>query len=295
MSQNILNDYNERTNLDTNTCDEITERTESITRCYHLKDFAKIIQNHNQSSGISNKQIVNYNINLEHLLNSHLNLLQEHQTDHDFESVSAILGDCDISKCNIFHTILNNRTTMQSDGKLDKLEMVLCEIMNSIHCYYYHSFDMGHRPSNQQTSDHTSKYAQLSNHISNCDITHITNKSDKLSKMYCFGYLFDYGFGGEWDEDVDHSHAISVRQHYYSLKEEMINNGLTIEQFNVVFTKAELHFNSVYCRKLYPLQREMSIDNTNRMWLFNKKYLLCLMIYCNFDNLQKRFSKTYWE
>ena len=102
------------------------------------------------------------------------------------------------------------------------------------------------------------------------------------SNKYSFGYQMKYGYDGE--QLREHPPPIQVFAKYVSLKQELITNSImTIEstRFTTEYIKAEQHFNSEHRRRHY---HQMTLEHT-----------LALMMYCNFDALQRAFTRTYYE
>eukprot|EP01084_Bolivina_argentea_P152494 266008_1 len=116
------------------------------------------------------------------------------------------------------------------------------------------------------------RYQQLSSQLNEQ-----TDEKMIDQKKYNFGTSFEYGYNGEI---CGH---ISVSPKYSSLKEELTNNHivrLNIVQFNMQYAKAQIVFNSYYRKRLY---FKMCIEN-----------IVSLMFYCNYDQLQFQFSRTYY-
>eukprot|EP01084_Bolivina_argentea_P269999 459001_1 len=137
--------------------------------------------------------------------------------------------------------------------------------------------------------------------------------------LFSFGYKFIYGYDDEdptdfskfLDSDFKHetvkalspidfssrdksskkwSGSVAVTQKYCDLKQELTNNKIsimTLEQFNHEYKKAQSHFNTDYCKSNF-ISQHSTVP-------FDLQYLLSLMVYCNYDQLQYNFSKTYRE
>eukprot|EP01084_Bolivina_argentea_P065303 119028_1 len=248
------------------------------------------------SLNMKDNDIKSEDINL--LVNDYIHLMQQHDQDEQFEEILKLLGTCDISSCVAFKRNYRNRNLKNNDNNKDCEENACRQIIDKIHCYYCHCFDVGHRLSikekliinNEINFNKThnilqtkwkklnnnihqpSKYNQLNIESENKNNTHETITQDNIYKLGC---LFDYEESGYY---------IPVRPKYSSLKDEIINNEisiLTIEQFSTEYQKAIKNFVSYYRKQKYPY--------------FTIEYLLVLMIYCNYTKLQYEFSKTYRE
>eukprot|EP01084_Bolivina_argentea_P009643 17991_1 len=194
--------------------------------------------------------------------------------------------------------------------------------MDKIHCYFFQCYDIGNRLS---IKDKEKIHVDVDNVNENQAGTFINQQLLKINQLLCakrekythiwqrmhqrvnkkynqlftddkqqniddemfsFGYHFQYGDDDEEfdDYELQTQEKRLVFAKYQSLKEEITSNDIfvmSIKQFNNEYKKASLHFHSYYCKQQFP-------D-------IKTKYLLSLMIYCNFSELQFEFSKTYRE
>ena len=151
--------------------------------------------------------------------------------------------------------------------------------------------------------------------------------------LYSYGYSFIYDDIVPQDDDYSETIFQNVNPKYLTFKSELLNNTksvLNIKMFHQEYKKAMIHYHSVggrhyidthtkqtqvgrkevlirtyqddgrtsYCsqgRNLYRFSNGrvtqlVDIIETS----FMKEYHVCaLMIYCNFDKLQREFTKTY--
>eukprot|EP01084_Bolivina_argentea_P281968 482552_1 len=281
-------------------------------------------------------------------------LMNKHNTDEEFEVIfNALGGFCDVNNCKAFQRNYRNRCNLNINHYNDKYKQSTYQILDKIHCYYMHTFDLGYRlhqeerdkvakmchNENTYFSDHynknvteyyfkmkeeytqfeksdqnnhkqlpinvkiqtinelvttkrnalynvnmlnnriCAKYSSLTNHFDNKQIDSTNNTLVIQNTIYSSGIPFKYGYT---DEQTS-KNAIIVTAKYSSLKDELIMNNIStisIEQYDTEYSKAKIHFACHYRRKRY---RFMKIE-----------YLLSLMIYCNFDSLQNRLTKTYY-
>eukprot|EP01084_Bolivina_argentea_P184823 318779_1 len=230
------------------------------------------------------------------------------------------LGSCDVGKCQIIQRNFRNRqqngntiTAQMIYGIKDNNEHTLIDIatyqiFDKIHCFYQHGYEIGNQVSTfdryllqkqittlqeilQRNSQDIEKSKDLMNKIikryTRYNQFHSTTHADSKQKesitdpFYHFGTEFTYGYKSEQRLTVG-SKGTPVSAKYSSLKSEMTMNKLSImitQQFNIEHSKAQIHFNSHYRKKKYA----------------NLKFdcVLSLMIYCNYDQLQYEFSKTF--
>eukprot|EP01084_Bolivina_argentea_P052974 97252_1 len=245
------------------------------------------------------------------ILNDYLHMLEMHGSVDDIESIHNQLDGCDINYCNVFRRNYKNKN-------LSIFESAYQQIFDKIHIYCHHSFDIGYRLSKMdrdqveksnlklKNADHNSwlihpssrkvheilqqKHTMMSDQCNTLLQTRTGKKNDQIKDVknndrYNFGQLFNYGHMFEKDPTSNKpSDVYPIKAKYGSLKEELLSNKIAViakQQYQNEYKKATLHFNSPYRRKQY---KRISLQ-----------CILSLMIYCNFDVLQFKFSKTYRE
>eukprot|EP01084_Bolivina_argentea_P111071 198283_1 len=236
------------------------------------------------------------------ILNDFIYLLLHHNSDEEFYYLYHVLGDgCDANECQRFKRRYGDKHQCINTE-------LITDILDKVHCFYAHTFDIGYRVKNANRScvnqpnsqeifdilkDETivklTQALRIKNNLCKAGQSkvRISNKYNTMpediesnDEHYCFGVSFCYEqFNYDHDTNIMH-----VFPKFQSLKEECIQNDicvLSVEQFNNENDKAMLHFNSDYRKEEYRL---ISIE-----------HILSLMMYSNFDHLQYEFSKTYRE
>eukprot|EP01084_Bolivina_argentea_P300304 517780_1 len=295
----------------------------NVSRCGYTQ---RMIKNMNQCIRHRYQQddhIVE-SINISEMLNDYLHLLHLHDDDEALEFISTQLMFCDIIKCDII--IRRNKVNITINQSSIFLHLRR-SILDKIHCYYHHCFDMGYRLSqkernainitqmelkldndesfssycNSETLIHTTKILSKKHKVNNSmsNNNRLNQKYNSLfgckkqNDMYSFGSTFYYGYNGE----STHSTATKlVTKKYGSLKEELISNEvarIAISQYELEYEKATLHFNSNYCKQKFIPYNQPLQGKYNVTWRFCFEHVLSLMIYCNYTQLQYEFSKTY--
>eukprot|EP01084_Bolivina_argentea_P110078 196614_1 len=260
------------------------------------------------------------------ILNDYLHLLWNHGSEQ-FEFVVQQFESCDIMKCSIFRR--NARDRQDVTPTIDTKRSVYQEIMDKIHCCFLHCFDVGNRLSIEEKNainESDEKHAETKNdevqsvsariiqmnEILLCKrtlcknvLSHLNNrmccKYDQLisennifintEKIYSFGISFKYGY----DEEPEMKNDVFVKPKYSTLKAELISNiisKINILQFNNEYAKASIHFGSYYCRAMLN-SRKRRYNSYDRDLTI--ECILSIMIYCNYDILQSKFSRTYRE
>eukprot|EP01084_Bolivina_argentea_P236051 397023_1 len=294
-----------------------------VSKCSHWIQLQQIIKRYNAFNNSNKSHFHGDDIDILVIINNYLHLMGAHKSDKEFEFITNCLGSCEIKKCECFAR--NNTRRLSCYVKKDipqnnsTEDMVCTQVMDKIHCYFQHTYDTGkkltivekqliHNAINLNCSKdsenivnkimletnkilapkrHSNKVSEAMKQKFN-QLQNEEHKNQGDDPVYSFGYSFDYGYNNEWrwaSRPVRET-AINVSQKHLSLKEELTTNLISIisiENFNIEYQKAKIYYSSAYCR-----------TNTNKH-KFKLEMLLCLMIYCNFTELQYQFSKTYRE
>eukprot|EP01084_Bolivina_argentea_P149322 260859_1 len=201
-----------------------------------------------------------------------------------FDSIYELFGgQCNTTKCNFFRRNCSQRHMEKQQKRYTARQQIIC----NIHCYYRHYFDINYKLSTneKETMKHMQSVNQLIDEKTKLNV--LRNRFNKKYNHYSFGFKFKYGYDGE--ELRGYSEYICVTAKYATLKEELTSNPiatLSMEQFSHEYNKALIYFSSQYCKKRFLVQNK---------WLFLVEYIISLMVYCNFTELQYLFSKTYRE
>eukprot|EP01084_Bolivina_argentea_P245169 410545_1 len=216
-------------------------------------------------------------INIDVVLNDYLYLLQHYNNENEFEYIFGKLGGlCEMNSCNVFKRNFRNRKLENNlDNQMIKFAFKQ-QIMDKIHCYYRHCFDVGYQINwaerqivANSITDHkmndefdeflvNSRLPEINKLLHNKkklfqNITSSTvkytdlesnNGSDDL-KLYSFGFKFIYGYDGEYGYKRDTGDFVYVYPTFPSLKNELTQNDIStisIEQFNNEYKKAQIHF-----------------------------------------------------
>lgn len=255
-------------------------------------------------------------------MNKYMENTQTHNINVQHQDINLMeaLNDCDITKCRIFRSNHLNRNIFSNININNNIMDQLREcILNKIHSYFAHCFDIGHRLSikdremidNKICDEQKMKYIENndtsfdeylidphlieSNKIlkskreSHQNISDQFNRNDKFNQLNddlhdekaCGTFKMGVLFRYGYDGESEDS-ILLVRPKYVSFKEELTTNSIStisVKQFNVEYLKAQLHFRCNYRKQNYS---KLFIEN-----------ILSLMLYCNYTQLQYEFSKTY--
>eukprot|EP01084_Bolivina_argentea_P024082 44934_1 len=316
--------------------DDVCQRND-ISNCIALKRIIPILKyyHHNYNKFISLHKYLD--ASKTHLLSDYHHILDKHLNDDKcsqancnaqfakiYELILKKSGlSCDINKCKIF--VRNNRDIENSKQRItdcdDQNLAVYIDILDNIHCYFFHSVDIGCRIIN---SNHT-------NQIHDTDMIHIksllASKRDFMEKVrgrhrklynrfttkltqnknmnaelkipehdinddiqYDFGQRYNY-----WS----HWNGNNVSKKVYSsIKEEVLfNNMVTIshEIWSDAMQKAtEQQTRSEWVKrkicKHVPDEYRRSTKEGQKMGI---NHILSIILYTDFDELSRKFSETF--
>eukprot|EP01084_Bolivina_argentea_P132463 233758_1 len=289
----------------------------NIKHCSYFNKLKQIMMDYKNDTSKNDKNITN-------IIDYYLHILKTH--DADFDYIVSQLGSCDMVNCSMITTNIQNQQIENSD---DIYDSVYTEIMNKIHCYFVHCYDIGNmltfaereeiftvdkeeKDSDMLVNKRLIKMHKILKTRKNRCYLRTTTRYRQLSKLeevksnddydnlYSFGIVFEYGFAEEHNGDIfaedkkwRTDNMVSVNPKYLSLKKELLSNSLSIitkRQFCSEYKKASIHFESRYCKTKYR-PYILQRDDINKH--ITVQHLLSLMVYCNFDTLQYHFSKTY--
>eukprot|EP01084_Bolivina_argentea_P023139 43104_1 len=198
---------------------------------------------------------------------SYLHLISMHNNTDDFEYIFNKLGICSVDQCDIFkrHQSRRIKTAISTEVKQN--------IIDKIHCYYYHSFDIGHRFTSKEqqllnmvdkqkrlktlykilSSKHsvyrsTQKLNKYVSHFSNLSTTQVTERKTESNQGIKKYTTYSYGTEFVYTKTWGNNRGI-INKKYETLKEELTHNEisvLAVEQFQNEFQKGIINFNTCY-------------------------------------------------
>eukprot|EP01084_Bolivina_argentea_P167888 291251_1 len=332
-----------------------------LTECFGLKRIRTVLDKYN--SYISQQQQLNeisieptnllcYDKNYDDvkLMNDFNHLLFNHC--HQFEDIYNILCNdqqpCDLLKCPIVRR--NNRNRLiETQPLYFGGHIVRQQLIDRIHSYYFHSYDIGYKFKQNQLVIHEDSEDCKVQHDDDLDRTvlsmkefisskhksysHITelrrlsNVTNKFSmKMYEQKYESEYSYGYRyfyWEHyknnfaTKDDIHFLAgtklgdqpsantgqrlyewyIRKKSSNFKQEMLNNeicGITASFWSQLEQKSKIMVLTEVARKLWcPRQRSAVFYGMKFGQLITQNHLIGMMIYCNSDLLQRKFTATF--
>eukprot|EP01083_Nonionella_stella_P050147 133485_1 len=301
------------------------------------------------------------------LINDFHHLVQKHRAN--FEGIYDTLikecnhGDvCNLKGCVPLRRNHRNRHRLRTEAvEINKLyfnhdidqDISLQQILDKIHCYYFHTFDIGYKHTTKDMKkilQRANRHAELKSDDDDyvtfdgaivelasdirarkrCyedveGLEEVSNNSLKFSSLSdgSYGIGLRYNFGVRFlywpyyedkvamrDPALPHTqlvvpdnnghmlYQLYIKPKFTNIKDELLNNSIcTISerQWNILLCKAKGHaytetIRSIACYvdnalEIYELQMEQC---------FSIHHVIAFMVYCNFDILQGKFSKTCW-
>eukprot|EP01084_Bolivina_argentea_P311828 539811_1 len=306
--------------------------SDNINNCQHLKQLIEFLKKSN------NDDIQTDIENVPDILADYLHFVECHsKKEHDaFEFIFNNLSFCNINKCPMFDRIYRDRNKMNTEVTevtevTEHLDHSYSDIMDKIHVYFCHSYDMRYRlTGDQQTLISNAKLPDFLDTDEKKSIesksvcrylvnplltkmrqtlppkqhidTHVISRnykkynqvfSNQNNQHYCFGFHFKYGYDGEKRLTLQPKEIISVVKHYDNLKTELLDNDFYILTIS--------QFNNEYTKAIMHFDspycknkfRPFSYPMNDQKYFIDIDIILSLMIYSNFTDLQYELSKTY--
>eukprot|EP01084_Bolivina_argentea_P257012 432908_1 len=249
-------------------------------------------------------------IDIKSSLDDFLHLLAFHNSAEEFEKIYKKLnGNCENKNCDKFNRLFTNQYLRDFEHT----------ILDKIHCYYRHSYNNGLRLSVKQRNIlqnsitdeknnclSSNRLTKMNEIISQCSLSDISvnwkhNKFTQLdshskndSKQFSFGYQIEYKNDRIYIWDIsmlecprivvpNQLYKTILKAKYATLKEELTCNQIitvSIDQFESEYKKAKIHLKTYYCKNVLSITRDLL------------QSVLAVMMYCNYTDLQFKFSKT---
>eukprot|EP01084_Bolivina_argentea_P290311 498630_1 len=113
----------------------------SIENCEHVQLIVHILTQYHQYHQYDTYEYMLPYINISDTLTDYIHLLQTHDIDNEFKYIVDQIKFCDIKLCNGY--LRNNR--YRNNLTKNKVSNVSLEILDKIHCYFMHNYDIGAR------------------------------------------------------------------------------------------------------------------------------------------------------
>ncbi len=220
------------------------------------------------------------------LLEDYHHLIHNHSLE--FEEIhNKLFTTCNMKSCqNIVRNhrnrnIESNRCKIYYEYK-NRMEVITQQILDQIHCYVYHIFDM-------QRVINRDYFRSTINENNNKFMSDIDSDSDN-DNMYSFGVRFYYDCdkykdNNKFDLQYNKGYRYNdwfIPKKYANLKTELLQNKICVIRkpyYKDLYFKAKEYLKSKHVLKFC---RNIAHE-----------YLVSIMVYCNCNKFQNEFTKTF--
>eukprot|EP01083_Nonionella_stella_P084152 232891_1 len=155
-----------------NSENEYDQTCDSVENCAYLQRLCKALQFYQSNKESNHKAFLNYFssqhydlllTDYHHILNHHLEQKSLIDTQHEFElihnTIIRSIDHCSLDQCNKFKRNNRNRSKLKVDPSLTDAKIrFYTDTLDTIHCYFVHSYDIGFRlKSDQIKTDDTQR------------------------------------------------------------------------------------------------------------------------------------------
>eukprot|EP01084_Bolivina_argentea_P123749 219285_1 len=301
-----------------------------------MKRYAAYIDTNNtkQQRLCIDRDVYGNNYNSVDLLNDFNHLSQYHA--HHFEEIYKKMNHkiyknnvCILSQCFSIrrhhrdrNKISNNEATLNDLYFIDE-DVVSQQLLDRIHCYYFHAFDTGFKlneSEKQYVIGEQNKSKDECHKILASKLLMSRNQKDRsqrykrqsrdrftnLSK-YNYGHRFyywsKYQHYKQRQDPVSYQNVTEsfinywyIKSKYNSMKSELLKNSIcyiSLNQWQTLLNKAYCHLatkraKSIYCsRKASAEWYDMKYDR-----LLTMDHVIAMLVYCNYTVLQSKFTDS---
>eukprot|EP01084_Bolivina_argentea_P283875 486304_1 len=345
------NDDEQKQNIKTN-----KEYQSNIKECKSIKECISINRIIKWLIDISQIDILKTNMfnanNYKYLINDFHHILLVHLndkyptaiTENEFLNIYDYMMDSIQNKCTFNECMSQKRNNRNREKQniclsskknknancmnIDKEHECLVDLIDNIHTYFFHSYDVGFRiPSNQlniHCDDHENKQQVIMTKLkqiikqkrkfqrtTNCKfITTFDDNNGNNGKTdgdeqknvdcngdviasYSYGHRYTYWKNQWWDDQND---AVYIQNKYYHLYEEITNNKIHCidkKEFEITKNKSHKLIHSHHCKKLIADEHACEFYNIKQGRKISVEHIMALCLYTSYDSLSKKFSETF--
>eukprot|EP01084_Bolivina_argentea_P246735 412870_1 len=274
-----------------------------VAHCRSVQSICKILKLYDNSNTNNISELFNkINYSFGSLLNDFSHLLSFHDSEEEFDRIHQLLnqntmhmlyGDCKIYMRHSrrrYMSITEEKHQFNHDDTFTNDKDTIQYILDKLHAYYYHSYDTLLRYKWQSNTLDQNKQimnlhklmkiqSQKDNFINNNKFSSNLNLEKNSNNIYSFGQRFEY--------DIDEKNEWLITPIYDGIKQELIDNkicSISFNIYNIEYSKCIHYSKSDHVKSLKNrIQNEELIIN----------HILSLLIYCNCDQYQNKWSSTF--
>eukprot|EP01084_Bolivina_argentea_P170993 296261_1 len=297
----------------------ISECRISFSNCISVAIIAEMLKQYSTN----NDKLSHTNTDNTNLINHFNHLVSCHYKQ--FEEIYSYFNEyiyenkiCHLTLCKSFRRNRRNRSEIsQNERILTKMysnpsQMVSKQVLDRIHCYFFHSLDIGFKISKKQKNNVplNANWFKQNKHYK------ISKKKFNTLKSYVCGWRYFYwpfyrnnkgkvdqilfSKGNNRYKATTDGYKLSdwyIAQKYSSLKEELLQNHIchiNETQWNNLCATAYIHSQTSTAKDMACSENKFTQCYGIKRWdRITKQHLISLMVYCNFDFLSHKFSETY--
>eukprot|EP01084_Bolivina_argentea_P264006 447061_1 len=252
----------------------------------------------------TNEDINEKNYNVATILDDFNYILEHHDSEQNFNKIHNTLTSKNkhshYKQCKVYSRYNSRRRERIISSRKPHIEMKVEEhtkpqseltmILDKIHSFYYHSYDTSLRSLPNESTDNI----QTLKNRRNKDLSLQIIENNKFNSKFnidknAYGYEQNeniFSFGQRFEYDNKESDWF-VEPKYETVKQELIDNDIiciSIDIYNINYEKHIKYMKTNYIKR-------MQNRNKSKQLLYD--YILTLLIYCNCDNFQNKWSESF--
>eukprot|EP01084_Bolivina_argentea_P290928 499892_1 len=281
-----LSDTTKKSELDSELCASLIDNNSenelcanNIYKCVAKHRIIDVLLNHLQE-----EKHICYSIT--NILNDFQHLLKHHDEDEEFHSIHKNLTENDHhqtnDQCEIYSRYYQRRREYDNDIKNND---VMSNILSKIHSFYFHSYDTGLRAIGEDKIMKRKRKVrdnELSKFSSDINVQDIDD--DHGSLMYNFGQRFQY---------EDSKNRFYVLPKYTNIKQELVDNKICKISVDIYHQEYNKCMQFMKTKQVKNMHMRGDIYNHKMSLSISPNHILSLLIYCNCDEFQNKWSSTY--
>eukprot|EP01084_Bolivina_argentea_P065952 120229_1 len=309
----------------------------SIHRIINYLKMYETIDIKNVCKTFNAESIPFINDDFNHVLLNHLGDQHTLQfTKKQYEDIYDYMTQNYLSTCSLVHcekSIRNNRAReSNSQMSVDSKTQYIIDIMDTLHCFFMHSFDVGFRirskdlididetkqndydlytdsqmeklskilDRNRKQLQNVRGLQRLSTSKFVTDMKNDDNDDSKLENdkiemdSYSFGHEYNY-----WDKNSKHlitAQRNFIEAKYENLCDELLNNkilSINKQSFDTETEKAQNKLKTDYAKQLIADNYMIHRYNIREGTQISLQHILAIIFYTSYDTLSYNFSKTF--
>eukprot|EP01084_Bolivina_argentea_P143894 252596_1 len=279
----------------------------NVDECTAVERIYKLLQKHEYDNSHGTNTVENYmqtiKYEISNIFNDFNHLLLWHDSEKQFNEIYTKINGNDHNKnstnCSIFSRSNRRRSSRPNEYTIHTQTTSTClatNVLDKIHSFYFHSYDTFLRMKYKNTyssesekiqhnlselSKNTNNYNTSNNSTYNKFNTSLTSNKD--NDIYSFGQRFVYSARD------DEKKEWSIKPKCLNVKQELIDNdscNISIADYQLIMDKCTHNMNTDHVKSMQNRNKEVLLILTG-------DHILSLLVYCNCDEYQYKWSSTF--